>query len=835
MDLLRSSIESIFYSFPLEYVAEAIVSGEDEKLSLDRLIEIVKWKNKAFTYPELSLLGSMLESEWIVDNEFNITRDNMSFLSRLPLILNVFAREVLTCSNLDYPKVRFNNLMRWRMCTLMFGEDLFTLPYLARIDLGRRLERTDFCWQNILEHDNFRLNAILNNVLSDTHSHINAALDVSEFNWISLMNSPVRLLSLGQNDEFMGNGERREYDLVKRCSEFNLSLSEWTIVAATIRLWLYALSNGYITAITRELIYRMLVDRSELYRIAEYIENEINIHTGNSLGLNIADDGGNYPFDYALQKSDWDVPGISSIPRNPFLIHNGERKLLYKWFTHYYGGNTVFREITPYILLYLLIKTKIRREFIQTNELSGFRNFQDYQKRKSNFLSGYSKATKPYYREIAYRYAIQSSIGLEGKNNVEARMTPNAISDFRKMNYHRAIFSGASDIEVKRRNPVSFVAHFIKRWDREDAYGTLYRHTSTRRILWDDIKTVVEEFRKNDSAEYPDVTGIDAAGDELSCRPEVFAPMFRYARYCGISKFTYHAGEDFYDIVDGLRTIVEAIEFLGYSMGDRIGHGLALGTDTKDFYSQRHNILMIPRQVLLDNLVWLKYQAGQYHIMLSSDTNLFIERYFNEIGRELGYFSISSSMYEYYCGMKLRGDLISEDNVADSISIPDDVKYSPVSKQLGHKNIPDKLWKFYEEDPMCRENGLRPIMVSLPDSYGEDVGKLQEALLYRIETEGIVIETNPSSNLKIGRFDRYDKHPITFFNSVIPSPDTHSIVVSINTDDKGVFSTSLKNEYSLIAIALKKQKDVNGKRIWSEGQIEDYLRRVATYGNISRF
>ncbi|MDE6654941.1 MAG: hypothetical protein K2K37_11215, partial [Muribaculaceae bacterium] len=112
---------------------------------------------------------------------------------------------------------------------------------------------------------------------------------------------------------------------------------------------------------------------------------------------------------------------------------------------------------------------------------------------------------------------------------------------------------------------------------------------------------------------------------------------------------------------------------------------------------------------------------------------------------------------------------------------------------------------------------------------------VQDAMLSRLESKGVVIETNPSSNLKIGRFDRYDLHPITIFNSVTPSAAGHSLVVSVNTDDKGVFSTSLENEYSLIAIGLMKKKDAIGHRMYSEGQIEEYLRRIARYGNISRF
>lgn len=53
-------------------------------------------------------------------------------------------------------------------------------------------QKKRFLWPMVLEHDNLRLNAILDEELSDTHSHINAATDVFEFNWLRLMNMPGR-------------------------------------------------------------------------------------------------------------------------------------------------------------------------------------------------------------------------------------------------------------------------------------------------------------------------------------------------------------------------------------------------------------------------------------------------------------------------------------------------------------------------------------------------------------------------------------------------------------------------------------------------------------------
>jgi hypothetical protein len=88
---------------------------------------------------------------------------------------------------------------------------------------------------------------------------------------------------------------------------------------------------------------------------------------------------------------------------------------------------------------------------------------------------------------------------------------------------------------------------------------------------------------------------------------------------------------------------------------------------------------------------------------------------------------------------------------------------------------------------------------------------VQEQMRYEISQRNIGIECNPSSNFLIGTFKDYLKHPIFRFNdeSLYPLYDPRSqirnprILASINTDDLGIFSTSLENEYALIACALE--------------------------------
>ena len=74
----------------------------------------------------------------------------------------------------------------------------------------------------------------------------------------------------------------------------------------------------------------------------------------------------------------------------------------------------------------------------------------------------------------------------------------------------------------------------------------------------------------------------------------------------------------------------------------------------------------------------------------------------------------------------------------------------------------------------------------------EIASTLQVYLQRIILDKGIEIETNPSSNVVIGPIDGYGAHTIHQFIK-------NGIIASFNTDDKGIFSTSLYNKYSLYA------------------------------------
>ena len=65
---------------------------------------------------------------------------------------------------------------------------------------------------------------------------------------------------------------------------------------------------------------------------------------------------------------------------------------------------------------------------------------------------------------------------------------------------------------------------------------------------------------------------------------------------------------------------------------------------------------------------------------------------------------------------------------------------------------------------------------------------------------------------------------MTRISATFPCLLTHEVSVSINTDESGVFATSLEREYVLMGIALEKTDDPRFKN--SPRTVKEWLNRV---------
>lgn len=242
--------------------------------------------------------------------------------------------------------------------------------------------------------------------------------------------------------------------------------------------------------------------------------------------------------------------------------------------------------------------------------------------------------------------------------------------------------------------------------------------------------------------------------------------------------------------------------------------------------------------------MFLKYFTEIYRNHEDEGGNI-IESFFAEESEN----DLSDDLHDYYLSWLLRGHspLIGKELAKENFE-----KVSGIDKQwllagINHHEWAEvalrnerarNLFDAYHSKKYAKKSDVGDA-ITIPYDYIEEwiqlLEKIQEQLLEKIESRHIAIECNPSSNYKIGEIDRYDEHPIVkFFNYGLSTPyPRHDIAVSINTDDQGVFSTSLEREYSLMALALERNQTQEHKN--SPRAIVDWLDRVRQMSLEQRF
>lgn len=306
------------------------------------------------------------------------------------------------------------------------------------------------------------------------------------------------------------------------------------------------------------------------------------------------------------------------------------------------------------------------------------------------------------------------------------------------------------------------------------------------------------------------VRGIDAAANELHAPPDVFASVFRVCRRAGLSHRTYHAGEDFRHLLAGIATMWEALTLLELRDGDRIGHGTAMGIRPKLWLERMPSSLTLSRgEWMLSVLAaWQLLRDVRQAFACSQRLERELERVAYEIFRR------AVTAQEIERAMALRG--LSRNDLMRHRSGNNDQHYEPLSA----------YWR--EEDDLVKEACRRqPHDVSLlwtwlsdPDVLAsadewtvqnasfldaDSYVQLQQALMQQVSNRGVIIETLPSSNVRISQYHHVNEHHSLRWMQVpghmeVGDPE---IMVSLGSDDPGVFAGNLESEFYLLYGALR--------------------------------
>ncbi|MCI8796118.1 MAG: hypothetical protein HFG89_04585 [Dorea sp.] len=734
---------------------------------------------------------------------------------------------------------KFDELLRWREISFPLGQDFFTCAFLAKHDLERGYRTKNFSWLPIIRSDDDRLHNILKRGMAENHFHLNGSTKIFELNWICLMN-----LIDGRMHDFKKITEALQShhtDRVKRDGGRESFYAECQR-AALYRVYLFGVLKR-----RRSLIEQAedLLNKVEKGKTMEEVVAEIQeliILTKYIYGARV---DGSSILDYAFEKDMTD-----SNDRECCLL-TGERRFLYECYKA-----SVCRTFTEYqknlFYVYLAIRTHFRGELIQINKQVGFANFSNYQDRKEIFIEGQKE-----YEDELIRLALNETMRKQNIVSLEARICPKQSAAKLYKAIARSQNIVADTGKSFREDKMIYVLHFPKSRDKEFCLGTA-RNQNVRQASMKQAKSIAALLERGTKLGGK-IRGIDACSSEIYCRPEVFGQVFRYLLdlefpLAGKGEqrksrlhATYHAGEDFFDIVDGIRAIDETILFCGLRRGSRIGHGLAMGIDPYEYYKYKGYKIVLPKQVLMDDIAWMLSKADEMGCTMESRLKTELkERYYNlyeEIFRRNVSNKQKASVMDYYQSWKLRGDnpytyCLEEGEFLQrmkrrSIRRADRYEFNDrVPDNLRKVECYRNLYHAYHFNKQVREVGDERTEFKMDQRYADIVCQLQEKMIQKLVKIGIGVETNPSSNYLIGTIQRYEEHPILRFNArkLKETEKNMSLNVSVNTDDQGVFDTLLENEYALMTLALKKAKDEKGRTIYDIEDIYEWIDYVRKMG-----
>lgn len=777
---------------------------------------------------------------------------------------------------------QYNELLQWRKLTIELSEDFLVAAYLACEKTPEEMDKRGFQWKLVIGHNNFQLNHIVERGISENHFHLYGSAPMFHLSWISLMNN----LSGSKTAEFL-----REYDQDRRYANirYSINYAEETLVnqyrqAALIRLFLFVklTEREYVPdSLNEENVSAVLQDQLTMEATLDEMQQYIDVLRSGEPEMNGASKQAADYILFEVQKS-----SIGSNVAND--IFSGERWFLYMCMNRIYRGEFSEKE-TNFFYAYILLKETLRSEIIQSNKNVGFLNFEKYQRRKMKLIDD------TIYNDEIVKWAVRDNLLAPYVKALEIRISP-ADSAVKNHNWIQKL----DKIIGPEKERYFYVFHFVKSKDEKSKTAVFgqYRHYKLRNRV-EKTAGALSEFRQTYPLSASRVLGIDAAGNELGCRPEVFASVFRYLKKHEVIwddgflgkripqlRITYHVGEDFLDIVDGLRAIDEAINFINMECGDRLGHVLALGVDVEEWYRSKNYHILISQQDYLDNIVWLYQRIIQFQLTGFDDLKSYLERKFSDYfeiiyganmlskdieailrnweaetkkkGKRHLFYSrtrtdgnriITFDIHQYYHAWKLRGDhpKLYEKGYFSWEEDIDERNNSYVNskfpKAFAIRDTPEifLLNYYYHFNNLVWEEGERKIEITIKPSYIRGVKAVQKEMQNRIARRGLAIETNPSSNYLIGTFKSYEKHPIvTFYNQGLTTDaaelnDCPQLYVSINTDDKGVFSTSLENEYALMAKALENETDENGNPKYKKIMVYNWIDSVRKMGNEQSF
>ena len=322
--------------------------------------------------------------------------------------------------------------------------------------------------------------------------------------------------------------------------------------------------------------------------------------------------------------------------------------------------------------------------------------------------------------------------------------------------------------------------------------------------IYRSVSTLIEFL-----SHYPEVSrfvdGIDVCGQEVAVPNWLFTPAFeQFGEYCravgSVTSFRFHAGEQYWTPLNGLRAISEFLRIdLPAEARRRIGHGLALAGNNWSC------LLDEPLLDLLDDLLWL---LGTYRDDLPNRVVRGLSRAAEELyeaSRSGSGVGRRPSVEELSAAYFLRTDVgalmsigflshfggqLSFINATPAVSsnyveqlLLEFLSDELINNPLGQHIKPELANSIEEQEFIWTRSQLEDVHEFLSEAYDVARKRVVEEVIFA----GVVVEMCPTSNVLTGGVRGYASHPA---KELIE----RGVRVTLNSDDPSMFHVWLGDE-----------------------------------------
>lgn len=832
---------------------------------VDRIIRIV-YKELSFNNHILhSCLYKEINSNQIADsfdlNNVNVrTRIKKEYLLLYPnnynaddldFILNMITQQLLKKYNssdtfyliflvsdliinkgFDGIYIDFDDLLEWDGFINKIENKLFIAAYQTI----NGINEDDLIFAQTVNHNNKRLYDIFRRIgLSENHMHLKASGYINDINWRSFIEH-----SLFEKNDYIQFVEKSGIFSAQPKSKENVQeLVEYILKFKVIRLSLEAIVKKDIP-IDESKIIGFVIDVLQSDDVLQTVVNANHKFDIESITEALSDKRPNLDDELGVIKYAY-----------------FELEFLREMMILLIANNTT--QYTKVLLfffnLYICGMTDLKFQFLQDNLGMGFAKFKEKEDNKSLFIK--KKNKDDVIRSAFHKYYTERFI-----KKIEFRIGPEDnpqkyISEIEKMNQmnveecNMAIRNCVKQgIEPPSQIQFGLIIHFIK--TLKSSNESIIQNEDSKRVKLEHetnilIETLLLINQIDSDSNYSlknKIVGIDTANYEFDNRPTLYSQYFRKMRLNEDGKrlfFTYHVGEEFPTLSNGLRAIDEVLTFCDYRANDRLGHALALGINVTDYYDIKRNKIMSSIGDFLDDLVWMYSLLIEHDPIKYENYLLFLKQEYSKYAHILFDQSEIPAFDDYFDFYFLKGDCPDI-----YLNYQEYMTYQEVCQRYAHKLNFSNIWhksafmnkrarnlfiKYSFSEPF-REKYDQSLGIVVKESFIKCLEIVQNIIRKKVLRMRIFVESNPTSNKKISYIDQYIKLPSLNLNRHhLQSIDDNlkiNIPISINTDDSSIFQTNLTNEYSFVAAALIREG-------YDEESVYDYIEDLAIASNSHSF